>query len=73
MLLFTVFGRRWRLPLRASHHHGMLWVTSGSDVTLTVEGNEVKASQVIDALISNGKVEGFYVYERVKQDNENGL
>ena len=49
------------------------WVTSGSDVTLTVEGNEVKAAQVIDALISNGKVEGFYVYERVKQDNENGL
>ena len=49
------------------------WVTSGSDLTLTVEGNEVKAAQVIDALISNGKVEGFYVYERVKQDNENGL
>ena len=23
--------------------------------------------------ISNGKIEGFYVYERVKQDNENGL
>ena len=49
------------------------WVTSGSDITLTIEGNEVKAVQVIDALISNGKVEGFYVYERVKQDNENGL
>ena len=38
-----------------------------------VEGNEVKAVQVIDALISNGKIEGFYVYERVKQDTENGL
>ena len=49
------------------------WVTSGNDITLTIEGNEVKAVQVIDALISNGKVEGFYVYERVKQDNENGL
>jgi len=49
----------------------MQWVTSGSDVTLTAEGQEVKASQVIDALISDGKVKLFLVYERVKQDNEN--
>ena len=49
----------------------MQWVTSGSDVTLTVEGQEVKAVQVIDALISDGKVKLFLVYERVKQDNEN--
>ncbi len=41
------------------------WVTSGHDLTLNVEGNEVKAMQVHDALIVNGKVQMFYVYERV--------
>ena len=47
------------------------WVTSSSDIILTVEGQEVKAVQVYDALISDGKVQMFFVYERVKQDNEN--
>ncbi|MGB2475825.1 MAG: hypothetical protein ACPIB2_03970, partial [Flavobacteriaceae bacterium] len=46
------------------------WVTSGHDLTLTVEGKEVKVVQIHDALIKDGKVQMFYVYERVKQENE---
>jgi uncharacterized protein YacL (UPF0231 family) len=42
------------------------WVTSGHDVTLTVEGNKIKVNQVHDALISDGKVQMFYVYERAE-------
>ena len=41
------------------------YVTSGHDVTLTVDGKEVKVNQVHDALIVNGKVQTFYVNERV--------
>ena len=40
------------------------WVTSGHDVTLTIDSNEVTVSQVHDALIVDGKVKIFYVYER---------
>ena len=40
------------------------WVTSGNDLTLNVEGSEVKVHQVSDVLIVNGKVQMFYVYER---------
>ena len=41
------------------------YVTSGHDVTLSVEGKQVKVNQVHDALIVNGKVQTFYVNERV--------
>ena len=41
------------------------WITSGHDVTLTVEGKEVKVNQVHDALIINGKIKEFSVNERV--------
>jgi hypothetical protein len=41
------------------------YVTSGHDLTLTVEGKEVKVNQVHDALIVNGKVQTFFVNERV--------
>jgi uncharacterized protein YacL (UPF0231 family) len=40
------------------------WVTTGNDLTLNVEGSEVKVHQVSDVLIVNGKVQMFYVYER---------
>ena len=48
----------------------MQWVTSGHDVTLTVDSLEVNVVQVHDALIKNGKIQKFYVYERAKQDSE---
>ena len=40
------------------------WVTSGHDLTLEVEGQKVKVFQVHDALIEDGKVKMFYIYER---------
>ena len=46
------------------------WVTSGHDVTMTVDSTTVKVAQIHDALIKDGKVQMFYVYERVKQENE---
>ena len=46
------------------------WVTSGHSVTLTVEGEEVKLSQVHDALFVDGKVQMFYVTERVLAEGE---
>lgn len=46
------------------------WVTSGHQLTLTVEGKEIKLSQVHDALISKGKVQMFYVTERVLAEGE---
>jgi hypothetical protein len=46
------------------------WVTSGHGVTLTVEGEEVKLGQVHDALIKDGKIQMFYVTERVLAEGE---
>ena len=46
------------------------YVTSGHQLTLTVDGKEVKLGQVHDALISNGKVQMFYVTERVLAADE---
>ena len=40
------------------------WVTSGHDLTLEVEGQEVKVYQVHDALIEDGKVKMFNINER---------
>lgn len=42
------------------------WVTSGHEISLMVEGDTVNAVQIHDALIAEGKVQMFYVYERVK-------
>ncbi len=41
------------------------WVTSGHEVTLTVAGEEVKINQVHDALIVKGRIQKFYINERV--------
>lgn len=42
------------------------WVTSGHYVTLTVDEKEITVNQVHDALIADGKVQRFYVYERAE-------
>ena len=42
------------------------WVTSGHDITLTVDDQTINAVQIHDALIEEGKVKMFFVYERVK-------
>ena len=40
------------------------WVTSGHDVTQTLDSIKVTSAQVHDGLIVDGKVKMFYVYER---------
>ena len=42
------------------------WVTSGQDLTDTVEGEEVTLHHVHDVLFVNGKIKMIYVYERAK-------
>lgn len=44
------------------------WVTSGHEVTLAVDGNDIKVNQVHDALIVNGKVQQFTVNERILKE-----
>lgn len=46
------------------------WVTSAHEVTSTVDGKEMKVNQVHDALIVNGKIQMFYITERVKGPKE---
>ncbi|MFT6699589.1 MAG: hypothetical protein ACJAVD_001089 [Porticoccaceae bacterium] len=46
------------------------WVTSGHELTFTIEGKEMKVSQVHDGLIVNGKIQMFYVNERVEADKK---
>ncbi len=46
------------------------WITSGHDLTLSVNKVEVKLNQVHDALIVDGKVQMFFVNERVKAAGE---
>jgi hypothetical protein len=46
------------------------WVTSGHDLTLNVDGDVINVFQVHDALIVDGKVQKFYVNERVVLDSK---
>ena len=67
---FTDNSPKWEINYLIANEYtdekGQLqqWVTTGNDLTLNVEGNEVKVHQVSDVLIVNGKVQMFYVYER---------
>ena len=46
----------------------MEWVTSGHDLTMTIDSTEVKVFQVHDALIKDGKVVRFTVAEQERPD-----
>ena len=46
------------------------WITSGHDLTLTVEGEEVKVNQVHDGLVVDGKIKMFTVNERVMVEEQ---
>jgi len=46
------------------------WITSGHDLTLTVEGEEVKLNQVHDGLVVDGKIKMFTVNERVMVEEQ---
>ena len=47
-----------------------LWVTSGHDLTQTVDGKQVVVNQMHDALIVDGKITYFSVNERVPAPEE---
>ncbi|MGY8942769.1 MAG: hypothetical protein ACKVHV_01830 [Flavobacteriales bacterium] len=44
------------------------YVTSSHDVTLNIDGKNIKVNQIHDALIVNGKVQEFTVHERVSTE-----
>ena len=44
----------------------MEWVTSGHELTMTIDSTEVKVSQVHDALIKDGKIVMFTVAEQAR-------
>ena len=41
------------------------WVVTGAQVTMTVEGQEMNFIHLSDIYIENGKVNKFYVYQRL--------
>jgi len=41
------------------------WVVTGAQVTMTVEGQEMNVIHLSDIYIENGKVNKFYVYQRL--------
>ena len=40
------------------------YVTSGNQLTLSVDGQDIEVYQVNDAAIKDGKVQFFYVYQQ---------
>ena len=40
------------------------YVTSCHELTLTIDSNQVKVSQIHDTWIVDGKVKKFYIYEK---------
>ena len=40
------------------------FVTAGHEVTLNVDGEDITVYQVIDAMISDGKIVNFNVYQQ---------
>tara|TARA_B100001939_G_scaffold13156_1_gene11392 strand:- start:378 stop:896 length:519 start_codon:yes stop_codon:yes gene_type:complete len=42
------------------------WVTSGSIVNMKVDEQEIRVNQAIDAYISDGLIQRFFVYERAE-------
>ena len=48
----------------------MEWVTSGHDLTMSIDSTEVRVFQVHDALIKEGKVIMFTVAEQERPNKE---
>ena len=65
---------QWAISNTGENVNGEIsdFVTAGHELTLSVEGQEITAYQVIDAMISDGKVVNFNVYqqERVQSTSE---
>jgi len=67
---FSKSSPKWRTKYMIANQFtdtkGVLnqWVTSGQDLTDTVDGEEVTLHHVHDVLFVNGKIKMIYVYER---------
>ena len=57
---------QWAISNTGENVNGEIsdFVTAGHELTLSVEGQEITAYQVIDAMISDGKVVNFNVYQQ---------
>ena len=57
---------QWAISNTGENVNGEIsdFVTTGHELTLSVEGQEITAYQVIDAMISDGKVVNFNVYQQ---------
>ncbi len=51
----------WAMPY-VGVNSGATWIIAGHNVTLNVEGDEVKVNSMIDGEIVDGKVSRFFVY-----------
>ena len=43
------------------------WLTTGNDVTDTLDGVEITIHSILDANIVDGKIKQLYVYDRAKK------
>ena len=57
---------QWAISNTGENVNGEIsdFVTAGHELTLSVEGQEISAYQVIDAMISDGKIVSFNVYQQ---------
>ena len=57
---------QWAISNTGENVNGEIsdFVTAGHELTLSIEGQEITAYQVIDAMISDGKVVNFNVYQQ---------
>ena len=51
----------WALPY-AGVSDNSTWIVAGHTMTLTIDGEEVKANSMIDAEFVDGKINRFFVY-----------
>ncbi len=67
---FASNNPKWKLNFSAANSYtdksGKLneWVTTGAQMTMTIDGKEVKYNQYFDVNLVNGKIQKMYVTER---------
>ena len=73
---FASNNPKWKLNFSAANSYtdksGKLneWVTTGAQLTQTIDGKEVKFNQYFDVNIVNGKIQRMFVTERKMTDGE---
>ena len=73
---FASNNPKWKLNFSAANSYtdksGKLneWVTTGAQVTQTIDGKEVKYNQYFDVNLVNGKIQRMFVTERIMTAGE---